>query len=173
MSLFGSSPDDSSLSAPEVRPDQKSSLFDDEDIPGAKYNASLFDDEDTNGASPWDIPTPKKGGRTDLVKRLLAPSDVPESYIDAFDTLGDSGYKEEGGQISIAGAMKMFEGSGIDTSEQNRICKLVTFGDETGLGRSEFNVLLALVGISQENEEASLDAVDERRQSKPDWAPQR
>ena len=165
MSLFGSSPDDSSLSAQPARPDQKSSLFDDEQTPGAKSGNSLFEDEGTNGGSPWDMPTPKKAGRNDLVKRLLPASDVPESYIDAFDALRETNYKAEGGQIRIAGAQKLFEGIGLDTSEQDRILKLVTGGQGTGLGRNEFNVLLALIGLSQESEEASLDSVDERRKS--------
>ena len=165
MSLFGSSPDDSSLSAQPARANQKSSLFDDEQTPGAKSGSSLFDDEGTNGASPWDMPTPKKSGRNDLVKRLLPASDVPESYIDAFDALRETSYKAEGGQIGTAGARKLLEGCGLDASGQDKILKLVTGGQDTGLGRSEFNVLLALIGLSQESEEASLDSVDERRRS--------
>ena len=165
MSLFGSSPDDSSLAAQPTGPNQKSSLFDDEQTPGAKSTGSLFDDGGTNGASPWDMPTPKKLGKSDLVKRLLPASDVPESYIDAFDALRETNYKAEGGQIGIAGAEALFEGCGLDALEQDRILKLVTGGQESGLGRSEFNVLLALIGLSQESEEASLDSVDERRRS--------
>ncbi len=167
MSLFGSSPDDSSLSAQPARPNQKSSLFDDEQTPGAKSGSSLFEDEGTGG-SPWDMPTPKKAGRSDLVKRLLPASDVPESYIDAFDALRETNYKADGGQIGIAGAQKIFEGCGLDSSQQDRILKLVTSGQGTGLGRNEFNVLLALIGLSQESEEASLDSVDERRRSEQD-----
>lgn len=168
MSLFGSSPDDSSLYAQPAPPNQKSSLFDDEQTPGAKSGSSLFDDESTEGGSPWDMPTPKKAGRSDLVKRLLPASDVPESYIDAFDALRETSYKAEGGQIGIGGARKLFEGSGLNASEQDRILKLVTGGQESRLGRSEFNVLLALIGLSQESEEASLDSVDERRRSEQD-----
>ncbi len=163
MSLFGSSPDDSSVSAP---PAQESSLFDDEQRPSTKSGNPLFDNEAANGDSPWGMPTPKKASKSDLVKSLLPASDVPESYIDAFDTLGDSGYKGDGGRISTAGAKKVFEGSGVDASEQDRIVNLVTGGQEAALGRSEFNVLLALIGLSQGNEEASLDSVDERRRSK-------
>lgn len=168
MSLFGSSPDDSSSSAQPARPNQKSSLFDDERKLDAKSGTSLFEDEGTNGSSPWDMPTPKKAGRSDLVKRLLPPSDVPESYIDAFDALRETRYKAEGGQIGIAGAKKLFEGSGLDASQQDIILKLVTGGQGTGLARNEFNVLLALIGLSQEGEEASLDSVDERRRGEQD-----
>ena len=166
MSLFGSSPDDSTLSAQPARPNQKSSLFDDEQQNlNAKSGTSLFEDESTNGGSPWDMPTPKKAGRSDLVKRLLPPSDVPESYIDAFDALRDTEYKADGGEIGIAGVRKLIEGCGLNASEQDRILKLVTGGQRAGLARSEFNVLLALIGLSQESEEASLDSVDERRRS--------
>ena len=165
MSLFGSSPDDSTLSAQPARPNQKSSLFHDEENLDAKSGNSLFEDEGTNGGSPWDMPTPKKAGRSDLVKRLLPPSDVPESYIDAFDALRETEYRADGSEIGIAGARKIIESSGLNTSEQDRILKLVTGGQRTGLGRSEFNVLLALIGLSQESEEASLDSVDERRRS--------
>ena len=165
MSLFGSSPDDSNSSAQPARPNQKSSLFDDEQTLHAKSGTSIFEDEGTNGGSPWDMPTPKKAGRSDLVKRLLPPSDVPESYIDAFDALRENGYKADGGQIGIAGARKLIDGCGLSASEQDRILKLVTGGQRAELARSEFNVLLALIGLSQESEEASLDSVDERRRS--------
>ena len=165
MSLFGSSPDDSNSSAQPARSNQKSSLFDDEQTPRPKTGGSLFEDEGADPGSPWDMPTPKKAGRSDLVKRLLPASDVPESYIDAFDTLRETSYKAEGGQIGVTAADKLFEGSGLDSSEQDRILKLVTGGQTVGLGRNEFNVLLALIGLSQETEEASLDSVDERRRS--------
>jgi sorting nexin-8 len=34
-----------------------------------------------------------------------------------------------------------------------------------GLGRGEFSVLLALVGLAQEGEDLTFDAVDDRRKS--------
>ena len=164
MSLFGSSPDDSSLSTAPTR-DQKSSLFDDEQRPSTKSGNSLFDDQGANGDSPWGMPTPKRASKSDLVKTLLPASDVPESYIDAFDIIGASGYKVDGGKIGIAGVKKLFEGSSVDASSQDKIIKLVTGEQAHALSRSEFNVLLALIGLSQEREEASLDSVDERRKS--------
>jgi sorting nexin-8 len=111
------------------------------------------------------MPTPKRASKGELVKTLLPASDVPESYIDAFDILGASGYKVDGGKIGIAGVKKLFEGSSVDASNQDRIIKLVTGEQAHALGRSEFNVLLALIGLSEEREEASLDSVDERRKS--------
>lgn len=164
MALFGSSLDDSSLSAASTR-DQKSSLFDDEQPPSTKSGNSLFDDEGVKRDSPWSMPTPKRVSKSELVKTLLPASDVPESYIDAFDTLVDSGYKVDEGKIGIAGVKKIFDGSSVYTSNQDKILKLVTGGQGNALDRNEFNVLLALIGLSQENEEASLDSVDERRKS--------
>ena len=112
------------------------------------------------------MPTSKRASKSDLIKTLLPASDVPESYTDAFDTLLDAGYKVEGGKVGMAGTKKLFEGSGVDATTQERILKLVTGGQESAMGRNEFNVLLALIGLSQETEEASLDSVDERRRSK-------
>jgi len=165
MSLFGSSPDESGLSAPPARSDQRSSLFDDEQPPESKNGSGLFNDEATNGDSPWSMPPPKKANKRDPVMTLLPSNDVPESYIDAFNALGDTEFRAEGGKITVSGARKLFEGSGLDEAEQDRIVKLVTGGQGSALGRSEFNVLLALTGLSQEGGEASLDSVDERRRS--------
>ena len=165
MSLFGSSPDDSSVISQTRRPESKS-LFDDQETPGAAPNSSLFDDN-TGGPSPWDLYSPKKGGKSELVKTLLPASSVPESYIDAFDTLLESGYKTASANVSPSGIQKIYEGARIESAEQARILRLITSGQnaEKGLGRSEFNVLLALIALSQQEEEATLDGVDERRKS--------
>lgn len=166
MSLFGSSPDNSSSSKPPAASEPKS-LFDDEQNPGAASNSSLFDDQSGNGDSPWNMPTPKKSGKGDLVKTLLPASDVPESYIDAYDILLESGYREGAGLVSLSGAKKSLGGSGLNGEEQKRIFNIVTGGQEPagGLTRNQYNVLLALTGLSQEKEEATLDGVDERRKS--------
>lgn len=165
MSLFGSSPDESSVINQARRPESKS-LFDDQETPGAAPNSSLFDDN-TDGPSPWDLPTPKKAGKSELVKTLLPASSVPDSYVDVYDTLLESGYKTPSANISLSGVQKIYEGTGIESAEQARILRLITSGQniEKGLGRSEFNVLLALIALSQQDEEATLDGVDERRKS--------
>ncbi|MCJ1478832.1 Sorting nexin mvp1 [Lambiella insularis] len=164
MSLFGSSPDDSSR--PVL---QSKSIFDDEPTPGATSNASLFaEDANPNDGSPWGMPTPKKAARIDLVKSLLPASDVPESYIDAYDAVLDSGDRAGAG-ISTGGIRKLLESSKISSTEQARLLQLVApAGTSSGLGRSEFNVLLALIALVQENDEATLDSVDERRKNLPD-----
>lgn len=165
MSLFGSSPDESSVISQTRRPESKS-LFDDQETPGVAPNSSLFDDS-TGGPSPWGLPTPKKAGKSELVKTLLPASSVPESYVDVYDTLLESGYKTASATVSLAGVQKIYEGAGIDSAEQARILRLITSGQnaEKGLGRSEFNVLLALIALSQQDEESTLDGVDERRKS--------
>lgn len=157
MSLFGDSPPPSRQA--------KSSLFDEE--PASKSGSGLFADEGTgNSGSPWDFPSPKKSARKNLVKSLLQGSDVPDSYVDAYDNLLETGATAEGG-ISIAAARKLVAESKIGQGEQDKIFEIVGASPD-GLGRSEFNVLLALIGLAQEGEELSLDAVDERRQSTSD-----
>lgn len=162
MSLFG---DDSSLDHPPAQAEQKSLFNDEETAPAAKSHSSLFDDNGDGGDSPWSMPTPKKAGRTDLVKTLLPASAVPESYIDAYDALLESEYKSASGTISLAGAKQLLETSGLTSREQGRALDLVSGGHGNGveLGRHEINVLIALIGLCQEKEELSLDGVDERR----------
>ena len=165
MSLFGSSPVESSLAAP-LRQSQSKSLFDDDAV-GPPSNGSLFAEESTgNSASPWSFPTPKKSGRDELVKSLLPASDVPENYIDAFDTLINVRGRSGAG-VSGAEVRRVLESTNLPSVEQTRILNLVTGGkdENSSLGRNEFNVLLALVGLAQENEEPTLDGVDERRKS--------
>ena len=163
MSLFG---DDSSVENSTTAAEQKS-LFNDETAPAPRSHSSLFDDNADGGDSPWSMPTPKKGGRGDLVKTLLPASAVPESYIDAYDVLLESEYKDPSGVISLVGVKQLLESTRLESTEQRRILELVTGGQGRagGLGRNEINVLIALIGLGQEREELSLDGVDERRGS--------
>lgn len=168
MSLFGSSPVDSDAAKASSRAQQRS-LFDEESTPGAVSSASLFDDDTSgNAGSPWNSSAPKKAATGDIVKRLLPGSDVPESYIDAYDLIVHSGDKIGAG-MSLDGVKKLLNTSGLKAEDQARIFDLVIpSGQEpsAGLGRSEFNVLLALVGLARENEDITLDGVDERRKSR-------
>jgi sorting nexin-8 len=154
MSLFGE----------EDEPSRSKQLFDD-DQP-AKTGNSLFADEIDNSNSPWSFPTPKKAGRGSLVKSLLPASDVPDSYIDAFDAVLDAG-QHAGNGISIEGAKQLVAGSGLPSGAQAKILEVVSQpGQESaGLGRNEFNVLFALIGLAQEGEDLTLDSVDERKKS--------
>jgi sorting nexin-8 len=162
MSLFG----DEDV---PVRAKQSSSLFDDDAKP-AKTGNSLFADEIDNNESPWGLPTPKKAGRGSLVKSLLPASDVPDAYIDAFDAVLDAGDRAGSG-ISIEGAKKLLSDSGVSGDDQSKMLEIVAQpGQESaGLGRNEFNVLFALIGLAQENEDITLDSVDERKRSA--WKP--
>ncbi|KAL8777615.1 MAG: hypothetical protein Q9213_007780 [Squamulea squamosa] len=167
MSLFGSSPPEEPNQS--ARSGKSQSLFDDNRGTGAA-NSSIFDDGDGSGPSPWDMPTSKKSAKGDMVKTLLPAASVPESYIDAFDVALEAGLGAGPNSISLAGAKRLFEGSRIDSDDQTRIINIVTGGQEPsgGLGRSEFNVLVALIGLAQEHEEATLDGVDERRKNLPE-----
>ena len=167
MSLFGSSPDQSTFA--ETRPESQSrSLFDDDGPPKRPTSgASLFADETDGGEdSPWSFPVAKKASQGDLVKKLLPASNVPDTYVDAFDTILDSGARSGSG-ISADAVSKVLQSSKISSTEQNRLQNLVApdLPINGSLGRAEFNVLLALIGLAQENEETSLDGVDERRKS--------
>jgi sorting nexin-8 len=148
MSLFGEFPDD----PPAAR--SKSSLFNDDRPPThGRSTSNLFADDDLGDSSPWGMPTPKKAGRAQLIKTLLPAGDVPELYVDVFDKLEER---------TVEGVLRE---AGISGEARERIEGIFEGAIGKELGRGEVNVLLALVGLSQEGEEVSLDGVDERRRS--------
>jgi sorting nexin-8 len=168
MSVFGDSPQRES-SAFNSR---SRALFDD-DEPASKTSSSLFADDDDisgSGGSPWDMPTPRKQkSRAELIRNLLPPSDAPDEYIELFDTA----LKNHGGRgdkIGVAGLTSVFSAARISAEQQAKIMAIVAppSDGDIALGRNEFNVLLALVGLAQEGEIVNLDGVDERRKSKYD-----
>lgn len=165
MSLFGDDDSQPSRTANASSTNNKSSLFDDgPGTPSKPTSSSIFADsgaEDQNqDDSPWGFtPSKKKGTGGSLVKNLLADSDVPESYIDAFDAL------QQGGSVSRAECEGLVRDCGIDSADREKILQIVGAGEK--LGRGEFNVLVALVGLAKEGEELGLDAVDERRGKLP------
>jgi sorting nexin-8 len=165
MSLFGTSPEEAS-EANSARL-SKSSLFDESSGPKPSGSA-LFADDNSGGDSPWDMPTPKKVARHELVRTILPASDVPDSYIDAYDLVLDSGDKAGAG-VGLTGVREILSSSGLNAGYQAKILNLVLPGGQettNGLGRNEFNVLLALVGLAQEGEDLTFDTIDERRKSK-------
>ncbi|EAT76649.2 hypothetical protein SNOG_16070 [Parastagonospora nodorum SN15] len=161
MSLFG----DEDVPS---RAKQSSSLFDDDPKPAGKTGNSLFADEIDNNDSPWAFPTPKKGGRASLVKSLLPASDVPDAYIEAFDAVLDAGHGATSG-ISIDDAKNLMASSGVSSDVQATILDIVvqSGNEDAGLGRNEFNVLFALIALSQIGEDITLDSVDERKRNLP------
>jgi sorting nexin-8 len=169
MSLFGTSPDNDSPSLGSSKVGQsRNSLFEEDDEPMTRSDG-LFNDDDLGGsgrASPWDMPTPRKQqSRADLLKGLLAGVDVPDSYIEAFD----DAVREDGsnGKVTSAGITKALAAAKLSADSQARITNIITPASEEGaIGRNEFNVLLALIGLAQEDEHVTLDGVDERRRSK-------
>lgn len=158
MSLFGEEEPPVSIASKS-----RTSLFDDES-PAPPFKSSLFDD-DAPGSSPWGLPTPKKAARGELIKSILPASEVPDYYIDTFDQV----LKEDGtgGKISAAGVAKVMIAGKLGTDDQSRIMSIIApSGQPSDLGRNEFNVLLALIGLAQEHEDVTLDSVDERRRGK-------
>ncbi|KAJ5423324.1 hypothetical protein N7491_008540 [Penicillium cf. griseofulvum] len=166
MSLFGTSPEDPSAGDPSR---SKSSLFADEPATGG---SSLFaDDDGGDSSSPWNAQnnTAKRTARRDLVRTLLPNTDVPESYIDAYDLILNTGDRVGSG-IGLTSVREILSSSGLTATDQSKILNLVASGDHesfSGFGRGEFNVLLALVGLAQEGEDLSFDAVDDRRKKLP------
>ena len=166
MSLFGSStpPGDSpSMHSSFAR--SRHSLFDDEPAMTRSNSNSLFNDDEAGSgpASPWDMPTPRKQqSRAELVRSLLPGSDVPESYLETFDIIART--DGSGGRIAPGGVSRILAASKLDVDQQANIMGIVApSGGDVTLGRNEFNVLLALIGLAQEDEVVSLDSVDERR----------
>lgn len=176
MSLFGTSYDDGEPTMSRHSPSKsKSSLFAEEPA------SSLFGDESSTTAvnqedsrdempSPWNMSIRKKGGsRQAIVKSLLASEDVPESYVDAYDSAmeaSNSGGTGTGAGVSVDVVKDLVSNSRLAPDEQESVLGIVTSGGQHGLDRNEFNVLMALVGLAQEGEDVTLDSVDERRKSK-------
>ncbi|KAL5045541.1 hypothetical protein BDW71DRAFT_198260 [Aspergillus fruticulosus] len=168
MSLFGTSPDDSPPADSAQR--SKSSLFADEPAfssAGANFGgSSLFADDDSLG-SPWSSNTARRTSKQQLVKTLLPDADVPESYIDAYDLVLSAG-ERAGTGVGLTIVRELLSGSGLSATDQALVLNLVLSGDtdrSNGLGRGEFNVLLALIGLAQEGEDLTFDTVDDRRKS--------
>ncbi|KAF7197922.1 Sorting nexin mvp1 [Pseudocercospora fuligena] len=158
MSLFGDEDPPASRST--------SNLFDDEPSTPSKAKAgssSLFADSSANDSAGWGFTPSKKGaGRGGLVRSLLADADVPDLYIDTFDTL------QTAGNVKRDDCERLLKDSGISSADQYKIWSIVSSGgDIEQLGRNEFNVFLALIGLAKEGEELGLDAVDERRSKLP------
>ena len=164
MSLFGD----------EGQSGSKSSIFEETSTtpnrsskPGGP-GGGLFASDAGGEDSSWGMPTPKRQARANLVKTLLSPDEVPEIYIDAFDALLSAGSRIGPGSVSGAGARQLLDGSGLTRHDAEAISNIVSpsgLRDTDGLGRGEFNVLLALIGLAQRREDISLDSVDEHRKS--------
>ncbi|KAL1961191.1 hypothetical protein VTO42DRAFT_3136 [Malbranchea cinnamomea] len=168
MSLFGTSPDEASAGHGNSASRTKSSLFSDERHFGGGSSSSLFDDDVAGDSSPWSNPGPRRAARRELLKTMLPASDVPESYIDAYDAMlrSDDG---TGTGVGITGVKKLLASTTLGPPEQSKILSMVAPEDQaaTALERSEFNVLLALIGLAQEHGDLTFDAVDERRRRLP------
>ncbi|KAK0609715.1 hypothetical protein B0T17DRAFT_501331 [Bombardia bombarda] len=186
MSLFGSSPPDdqprrpAAMGSSNYASNSRSSLFDDESPMTKSGTTALFADEGddpSRSASPWDLPTPRKQQtRADLLRNLLPSSDVPDSYIHTFDAV----VHEDGGngvRVTAGGIARTLAAAKLGADQQARIMGIIAPGGVGGgsggsggdvtLGRNEFNVLLALIGLAQEGELVNLDGVDERRRNLP------
>ncbi|KAI1114638.1 hypothetical protein F5Y14DRAFT_414070 [Nemania sp. NC0429] len=172
MSLFGTSPTNESppLNHAAMAAKPRASLFDEDDNGSLTRSTSdtLFNDDDDD-RSPWDMPTPRKQqSRAELLRGLLAGVQVPDSYVQAFDSaLAQDG--SGGRAVAPGGIAKILAAAKLGADHQVRIMNILApSGAEASLGRDEFNVLLALIALAQEGEPVSLDSVDERRRNLPE-----
>ncbi|KAI0103124.1 hypothetical protein F4776DRAFT_658108 [Hypoxylon sp. NC0597] len=171
MSLFGTSPpNESSSSVDPSMARSRNSLFDDDGPMTRSTSDTLFNDDDFGGSgavSPWDMPTPRKQqSRADLLRRLLDGVEVPDSYVEAFDkAVQEDG---NGGKVTSSGVTKTLAAAKLGADDQAQIMGILAPGGNLdSIGRNEFNVLMALIGLAQEGESVSLDGVDERRRNLP------
>lgn len=113
----------------------------------------------------------------DVIKGLLnhGNSNLPSVYGELYEkVVGEYPALGFGGGMSINGVRRVIEEGGLDedVGMGKRIKEaIVGVGMGLGLGdgirRGEFSVLLAMVGLAQEGEEVSIDAVDDRRRHLP------
>lgn len=109
------------------------------------------------------MPTPKKAKKGELIRSLLTSSDVPDSYVDIFDNVLKTD-STDSGRIGPSAVSRVLSAANLGADDQARIMTTIMPGGDS-LGRNEFNVLLALIGLAQEREDITLDGVDERRRS--------
>lgn len=166
MSLFGTSPEAPSSGGFTER--SKVSLFADEPATGG---SSLFAEDDGNdSSSPWNIQnnTAKRAAQQNLARTLLPADVAPKSYIHAYKSILNSEGRVGSG-IGLTSVRNILSTSRLSATDQSKILNLVVSSANqesfSGLGQAEFNVLLALIGLAQEGEDLSFDAVDDRRKS--------
>ncbi|PHH69548.1 hypothetical protein CDD80_6654 [Ophiocordyceps camponoti-rufipedis] len=176
MSLFGTSPDAETRTAPSHGQAAAAAADDVAKTDPARDSAGLFGGKEPSPSSPWGpLPAPRKQqSRAEVIRTLLPWDEVPDSYGEAFsralrgdddDGGGDGGGDEE--RISSAGIAAMFAAARLEAETQACIMGVLEAGDGAWLDRGGFYVLLALIGLAQEGQVISLDGVDERRWNLP------
>ena len=156
MSLFGDSPPGRS----------RSSLFADEEFESAP--GSLFDD---SGAGAWNsagLPTARRGAPTDISKTLLTKenANIPERYNFLYESFFEQFRSPDGNGITLDGIKQVLKEADADGyGIEDKILSILIKGGKQSIGREEFYVLLALVGLEQQGEEVTIDGVDDSRRS--------
>ncbi|PWW79404.1 hypothetical protein C7212DRAFT_275497 [Tuber magnatum] len=157
MSLFGDSPPGRS----------RSSLFADEEFESAP--GSLFDD---SGAGAWNsagLPTARRGAPADISKTLLTKenANIPERYDFLYESFLDQYRSPNGAGVTLAGVKQALKEADADgCGIEDKILSILVKGGKQSIGREEFYLLLALVGLEQQGEEVTIDGVDDLRRTK-------
>lgn len=102
------------------------------------------------------VPTPKKKANP---AQLLANCHIPDSYIDTFESYSTAGI------MSFTNFKELMSDANLSESDKETIVSIILPGDtsSSGLSRALTNVALVLISLAQENEELSIDAVDDRK----------
>lgn len=158
-------------------------------VGGPNTSRGLFDD--VGDGDIWALPVPRSrsvgpgtsvpggvslngGGRKDVVKVLLndGNANVPPVYGEVYEkVMTEYPAPGFGGGVSSMGVRRVIEEAGLDedvgTGRRIREAVMGVGGmADSGVGRGEFSVLMAMVGLAQEGEDVSIDGVDDRRRSK-------
>lgn len=168
MSLFSSSPETTVFHTPSTSNKRTSNTLFEPDNAKQKTDisasGSLFADDTSKVNSDWGFPTAKRHSKVNLVDKLLPSDEVPQEYIEVFDLLlqGSGSTKA----VPLSEIQQLLDTTELEPSTRKQILQIITSGGGAAtkdFSRGEVNVLLALIGLAEEAEDLSLDAVDERR----------
>lgn len=114
------------------------------------------------------------GDWKDVVKTLVneGNSNLPPAYAQVYERViieyPAGGF---GSGISVAGVKRVLDEAGLGEDEgagrriKESVVGISGIGVEASIGKAEFNVLMAMIGLAQEGKEVSIDEVDDRRKS--------
>ncbi|ODQ55147.1 hypothetical protein SAICODRAFT_17546 [Saitoella complicata NRRL Y-17804] len=135
-----------------------SALFGDDD--GHRAPSSLFGSS-ADEHDPWGLPVPKSRKRRH-VGSLLDGVTLPDIYEQAYVAANP----RPSGILPLSSLRTILDSSHLAPHVLNKLLTLV-LPDDGEIGRGEFVVAMALVGLAQEGEDVTLDGVHERRKDLP------
>lgn len=134
------------------------------DSPPGRSRSSLFADPGFDDSAPSTWPS-RRPASVEVVRTLLTSenADLPNIYTFFYDSFATQFRSGDGMGVSADGVRRLLDESEVDDENMERIWSIVMKGGKESIGRDEFNVLLAFVGLAQEGDEVTIDGVDDRR----------